>query len=231
MFTLTKVSRTAAIVAVLSLSASPAAYAAEVLDAHDSTAEPVMVGQIFGPGFFNTASAQTFTAERTGPLSRVVVAAGWFRSPPLGLTATLTHLDASGAPGAAISSISIPAPVKGLAEFMTAPVSFDFTGSGAGLAAGGQYALVVTGASCCAGVALLPGAAYSGGRALSQSDTGVWSEIADADLLFQVYVTTLTQQPPPPPPGPKSKDDCKANGWKAFPAFKNAGQCMALFKG
>lgn len=220
----------AAALAALSLTCS-AAQAAEVLDAHAGVAGPGVVGQIFGPGMFNAAVAQTFTAEHSGAVSRLTLNAGWFRGPPPVLQANLVLLDGLGLPAATLASASLINPVSGTGEFLTTPVTFDFTGSGANLTAGAQYAVVLNASACCGGVSVAPGDGYLGGRGLVQSDAGLWSDLIGSDLVFQLYVNEAASLPPPPPPSrrPVSKDDCKGNGWKTFtnPSFRNQGLCVA----
>jgi hypothetical protein len=46
-----------------------------------------------------------------------------------------------------------------------------------------------------------------------------------AGSLTEGYTSSLTQ---PVPIGPTNKDQCKNNGWKAFPQFKNQGQCVSF---
>jgi len=217
----------AAALAALSLTCS-AAQAAEVADAHAGLPGPGVVGQIFGPGMFNAAVAQTFTAEHSGAVSRLTLNAGWFSNPPPGLQASLVLLDGLGLPAATLASASLTNPVSNTGEFLTTPVIFDFTGTGAKVTAGAQYAVVLNASACCGGVSLAPDDGYLGGHGLVQSDSGIWSDIIGSDLVFQLYVNEAASAPPPRK-GPVSKDDCKGNGWKAFssPSFRNQGLCVA----
>jgi hypothetical protein len=41
--------------------------------------------------------------------------------------------------------------------------------------------------------------------------------------LTESFISSLTE---PVPTAPTSKDQCKNGGWKAFPQFKNQGQCV-----
>ena len=46
-----------------------------------------------------------------------------------------------------------------------------------------------------------------------------------AASLEETFTSSLTQ---PVPIAPTSKDECKKNGWKNFPQFKNQGQCVSF---
>jgi hypothetical protein len=48
---------------------------------------------------------------------------------------------------------------------------------------------------------------------------------AGAATLTETFASSLAQ---PVPIAPTSKDQCKNDGWKAFPQFKNQGECVSF---
>jgi hypothetical protein len=46
-----------------------------------------------------------------------------------------------------------------------------------------------------------------------------------AAMLTETFTSSLAQ---PVLIAPTTKDQCKNNGWKAFPQFKNQGQCVSF---
>jgi hypothetical protein len=53
----------------------------------------------------------------------------------------------------------------------------------------------------------------------------VGDDIVSSAALRESFTSSLTQ---PTLIGPTSKDQCKNNGWKNFPQFKNQGQCVSF---
>jgi hypothetical protein len=62
--------------------------------------------------------------------------------------------------------------------------------------------------------------AYPGGAAFDSaaSPPTSWTPSASSDLAFKTYVTRPMT----------SKSQCKKNGWRNYPLFKNQGQCVSF---
>jgi hypothetical protein len=186
----------------------------------------------FGPSFFGSGNcgvvspAQTFTAGVSGELDQVDI--GVWRDPSNASAALELRIQAApgGVPsGSALASASIPA--SGFATsaveaaFMQAPLE-----SAVRVIEGQQYAIVLlpTGLDCFAGYwwIYVENDAYPRGGALVQISDGGWQELSRAtpDFAFRTYVS--------PTRVPTSTQDCQRDGWRAFPQFKNEGDCVSF---
>lgn len=173
--------------------------------------------------------AQTFTSGLTGALDQVDLAISRPSSVVTVPLAVEIRSVSGGQPtGPALGSVSVPAasvPITSTPTFVAIPLS-----SPAPVAAGTQYAIVVSTSNCgfsnCYEWASGPGAnPYAAGTGWTSGDSGAtWTPFngfGTTDFTFKTYVLQ----------GPTSKQQCKKGGWKAFknPSFKNQGQCVKWF--
>jgi hypothetical protein len=171
--------------------------------------------------------AQTFTSGLSGGLDQVDIAigrtAGFITAP---LVVQIRAVSGGVPSGPALAGASIPAANVPEAFFPSAFYSVPFA-SPAPVAAGVQYAIVVSSLSCglgnCYEWAAGPvGDSYPAGKGLGSQDFGAtWVPLTFGgftDLPFKTYVLQA----------PTSKAQCKKGGWRKFtnPSFKNQGQCV-----
>jgi len=138
------------------------------------------------------ARAQTFTAGRTGTLSRVAYTTHQAGHPATPLTLRIAELDTSGRPGRTLYERAIPPAAVGwspseLAVEPDIPVD-----------AGRHYAIVLLAPATSGGaygLAYSDGDPYGGGEALYSADGGAgWRAEAGRDLKFETSVTPAVEE-------------------------------------
>jgi hypothetical protein len=162
--------------------------------------------------------AQTFTAGITGTLDQVDVALSKVGTPAGPLKVQIRTLALGGQPSATVlAEEDVPEASVPFDDWVAVPLS-----PPAPSVLGTRYAIVLSGpmgASFYSWSGANPGG-YADGQPFFSLDNGSsWSLGGSADFGFKTYVT---------PTAPTSKDQCKNGGWKAFPQFKNQGECVSF---
>jgi hypothetical protein len=176
------------------------------------------------PAFPAYRTAQTFTAGVTGTLDQIDILLNRQFSP--GDLKVEIRSAAAGVPTtSALAAATVPEatlPLNGPVTWVS--VVFDAPAS---VAAGDQYAIVVYAPfGFCGGDCWMwwgaVGDPYAAGAALWALDGLNWiPNEAAVDFAFTTYVTRSL---------PTGKQQCKDDGWRAFPEFKNQGECMRFVK-
>jgi uncharacterized repeat protein (TIGR01451 family) len=136
-----------------------------------------------------TWAGQTFTAGKTGNLTKITIGLGLGS----GTTGTVTveiHNASSNLPGSTVlSSVATLGPVTNGGNTV-APYTVTFS-SPAAVVSGTQYSIVIKGVSNNVYVVRSSGNPYSGGQYSSTTTSGSsWTAASTADMVFTTYVTT-----------------------------------------
>jgi Carboxypeptidase regulatory-like domain/FG-GAP-like repeat/BNR repeat-like domain len=143
-----------------------------------------------------TWAGQTFTAGKTGTLTKISLGLG-LNSGSTGTVTVEIHNASSNLPGSTVlSSVATLGPVTN-ATGTVATYTATFS-SPASVVSGTQYSIVIKGGTGSVYVVRSSGNPYSGGQYSSTTNSGgTWTGVSTADMTFTTYVTTpVTYQTP-----------------------------------
>ena len=187
-----------------------------------------MLDQQFAPASTNGSAgatsshlvAQTFKAGITGGLDQVDLLLGTPADTAEPLTVQIRTLSGGVPSGTVLAQEEVAdSAVPEVADWVSVPFS-----PPAPSTAGTQYAIVLSSSAPGSGYRWLGHTAggYADGAGLGSFNGGAtWENLGGAGQVDNVFKTYVT-------PAPTSKDQCKKNGWKNFPQFKNQGQCVSF---